>query len=83
MPAPRRLWAPARTKNASNKVSKAGIAKTLPCGGAGGLSSARSALSICSELALPLIGLAIGLALGLTGVIPRLRRYDREARPQY
>jgi len=52
-------------------------------GGAGGLSSARPALSTCSELALPLIGLAIGLALGLTGVIPRLRRYDREARPQY
>ena len=39
-------------------------------------------LSVGSELALPLIGLAIGLALGLTGVIPRLRRSDREAHSQ-
>jgi hypothetical protein len=37
-------------------------------------------LSVASELALPLVGLAIGLALGLTGVIPPLRRADREAR---
>lgn len=41
-------------------------------------------LTAASEITLPLVGLAIGLALGLTGVIPRLRRSDREARtPQY
>lgn len=34
-------------------------------------------LSIGSEIVLPLVGLALGLALGLTGVVPRLRRsYD-------
>jgi hypothetical protein len=33
-------------------------------------------LSIGSEIVLPLVGLAIGLALGLTGVVPRPGRSD-------
>jgi hypothetical protein len=33
-------------------------------------------LSIASEIVLPLVGLAIGLALGLTGVVPQPRRSD-------
>lgn len=36
-------------------------------------------LSTASEIALPLVGLAIGLALGLTGVVPRPRRSDGDA----
>jgi hypothetical protein len=34
-------------------------------------------LSTVSEIVLPLVGLALGLALGLTGVIPRPGRSDR------
>jgi hypothetical protein len=37
-------------------------------------------LSTGSEIALPLIGLVIGLALGLTGVVPRPRRSGRSVR---
>lgn len=33
-------------------------------------------LSIASEIVLPLVGLAIGLALGLTGVVRRPGRSD-------
>jgi hypothetical protein len=33
-------------------------------------------LSIASEIVLPLVGLALGLALGLTGVVPRPGRTD-------
>lgn len=33
-------------------------------------------LSIASEIVLPLVGLAIGLALGLTGVVPRPGRSE-------
>jgi hypothetical protein len=41
-------------------------------------------LSTGSEIALPLIGLAIGLALGLSGVVPRPRRSGTEGHtPQY
>jgi hypothetical protein len=36
-------------------------------------------LSTASEIVLPLLGLAIGLALGLTGVVPRPRRSDDKA----
>jgi len=36
-------------------------------------------LSTVSEIVLPLVGLAIGLALGLTGVVPRPRRSDGDA----
>jgi hypothetical protein len=36
-------------------------------------------LSIASEIVLPLVGLALGLALGLTGVVPRPGRSDGEA----
>jgi hypothetical protein len=36
-------------------------------------------LSTASEIVLPLVGLAIGLALGLTGVVPRPGRSDSEA----
>ena len=36
-------------------------------------------LSVASEIVLPLVGLAIGLALGLTGVVPRPGRSDGEA----
>lgn len=35
-------------------------------------------LSTGSEIGLPLVGLAIGLALGLTGVVPRPGRSDRD-----
>jgi hypothetical protein len=37
-------------------------------------------LSIVSEVALPLVGLALGLALGLTGVVPRPGRSNDDAR---
>lgn len=38
-------------------------------------------LSTASELVLPLVGLAVGLVLGLTGVVPRPTRGEaREAR---
>jgi hypothetical protein len=41
-------------------------------------------LSIASEIVLPLLGLAIGLALGLTGAVPRPGRSDQESRsPRY
>jgi len=33
-------------------------------------------LSIASEIVLPLLGLALGLALGLTGVVPRPGRSE-------
>jgi hypothetical protein len=36
-------------------------------------------LSIASEIVLPLVGLAIGLALGLTGVVPRPGRSNDDA----
>lgn len=36
-------------------------------------------LSIASEIVLPVVGLAIGLALGLTGVVPRPGRSDSGA----
>jgi hypothetical protein len=36
-------------------------------------------LSIASELALPLVGLALGLVLGLTGVVRRPGRSDGAA----
>lgn len=37
-------------------------------------------LSAASEIVLPLVGLAIGLALGLTGVVPRPRRSGSSTR---
>jgi hypothetical protein len=37
-------------------------------------------LSVASELVLPLVGLALGLALGLTGMVPRPGRSDGAAR---
>ena len=36
-------------------------------------------LSVASEIVLPLVGLAIGLALGLTGMVPRPSRSDGAA----